>query len=159
MNKMTEEIKKLAKSLKNINACDGPGESIEYVSGCESPKQAWDDCERGDWLLWICGKFAGKPYSDKRKKLVLASCECARLSLKYNDDKRLSDCLDLHVRWAMGENIAIEELKEARNAHYASAAAYAAASRKETLKQCANIVRKHYTWKDAMELLKGIKKI
>src|SRR3954470_21170919 len=63
----------------------------------DSLQAAWDACQRGDWMLWWAGKKSGEPESDKRKKLVLAACECAREVLpmfesRRPDDKRVREC-------------------------------------------------------------------
>ena len=142
--------------LKKLSACQ---EAREWAAGFKSGKTAWFACERGDWMLWLAGRLSGPPESDGRKRLVLCCCECARLSLpifeeRYPNDDRLRKCLDTAERWAQGEST-IEELREARAAAYAAyAAAYAAAAaaawaaananNASTLKQCADIVRKHY---------------
>ena len=126
----------------------------------------------GDWMLWLVEKLSGKPESEKRKKLVLAACECARLSLKYvpNGEERPLKAIETAEKWAKGK-ATIDEVRSAADASYATytaaadaaaasyatydvayAAAYAAAYyaaadyavRKSTLKQCADIVRKHY---------------
>ena len=52
---------------------------------------------------------------------------CVKQALKYTDDKRVSDCLDVVEKYIDG-NATIEELREARRAADAAAdAAYAAA--------------------------------
>jgi hypothetical protein len=164
----------VAERLTKIGACS---EAVEWSKQFGmSAKRAWIACERGDHMLWLCGKLSGPPESDGRKKLVLCCCECARLSLpiyeaRYPNDGRVRKCLDTAERWARGE-ATIEELREARAAAYAAyaadaadaylaadaAAAYAAAAyaaysyaanaanaaNASTLKQCADIVRKHY---------------
>ena len=59
--------------LEELDACS---EAIGWVETQETIEQAWQNCERGDWLLWLIGKL-----DIDRKRLVLAACECARLSL------------------------------------------------------------------------------
>lgn len=157
MKHWTDELVKLI-------ACK---EAVEFGEEYRTFQAAWDKCDRGDWMLWFCGKRAGKPESTKRKKLVLAACGCARLALKYTKDPRVLKCIEVAETWARGK-ATIEELIEARSAA-ASAAAYAAsaaasaayasasaayaayaasdahaAARQKILKACADIVRKHY---------------
>ena len=169
------------KALKSKNAC---GEAIEWAEQFDTWKDLWKKCERGDWMLWIIGKQAGKPMSDARKPLVLAACECARLSLKYvkKGEERPLKTIELVERWVNGDNsISQEDIRNtaaddaatddaatddaaaadaAAAAFYAAAAAAfyadaaaddaaaafyaAAAARRQTLKECADIVRKHY---------------
>ena len=187
--------------LNKLGACN---EAVEWAKEMKNGQAAWDNCERGDWMLWLAGKTAGKPKSVKRKKLVLCACECARLALKYvpkGEDRPLK-CIETAEAWARGE-ASYDDLVEARRATatatasasasfasfasfassasfaasyaasyaayaYASASAasasayasasdaaayaasayaasaYAAAYVTKTLKECADIVRKHY---------------
>ena len=145
--------------LNKLGACN---EAVEWAKEMKNGQAAWDNCERGDWMLWLAGKTAGKPKSVKRKKLVLCACECARLALKYvpkGEDRPLK-CIETAEAWARGE-ASYDDLVEARRAASASAyasasdaaayaasayaaSAYAAAYVTKTLKECADIVRKHY---------------
>ena len=108
-------------------------------------------------MLWYAGKLSGPPESEGRKRIVLATCECARLALpifekRHPDDKRVRVCLETAEKWARGEDgVTIEDVRKARYA--AAYAAYAAdaaadaaayAARKDTLLKCAVIVRKWY---------------
>lgn len=112
--------------LKRLGACP---KAIEWAKGYRSARKAWQECHRGDWMLWLCGRYSGQPESAGRKKLVLCACECARLSLpiyekKYPNDNRVRNCIEVAERWAKGKTT-IEELREARSvAHAASGADY-----------------------------------
>ena len=82
-------------------------------------------------MLWLLGKWAGDPESDSRKKLVLATCECARLALLYikKGDTRSLKAIETAEAWARGENgTTLDDVRSAANAAvYAAAyAAYAA---------------------------------
>jgi hypothetical protein len=141
--------------LKKLNACS---EAIQWAEQQDNEQQAWDDCHRGDWMLWLCGKLSGEPESEGRKLLVLAACECARLSIMYvaEGEERPLNALEIVESWAKNEGTTIEEVRAAASAAadaayaaYAAAAAaayaaYAAAARNDTLRQCADIVRRHY---------------
>ena len=140
-------------------------EAREWAATQETPAKAWASCERGDWMLWWCGKLSGASEGKGRKLLVLAACDCARLSLKYvkAGEERPLKAIETAERWAHGK-ATIAEVCAAAYAAYAddaaaaaaaAAAAYAAvaadaaaasadAVRKEVLAQCADIVRKHY---------------
>ena len=186
--KTTEYIKK----LKEMGACSS---GIEWSKNYEDSQQAWEACERGDWLLWLISWKAGKSGSDSRKKLVLVACECARLAWKWMHDEGRTAII-LTEKWANGDSsISRNDLRNAaanaaayasikvfyaanaaayasiKAAYAANAAAYASikafyaayaatyaakaaytayaakaasAAKNNTLKQCANIVRKHY---------------
>ena len=167
----TKTRQTIAQRIKHLRPC---GEANEWASKYTSPAKAWAACERGDWMMWLIGKASGPPESAGRKKLVLCACDCARLALpifekrRPNDD-RVRKCIETAERWANGK-ATINELRAARkaaaaaagacDAYYAAAAAaaayaataayaYAATAaaayaRAITLKQCADIVRKHY---------------
>ena len=148
-------MKKHIIKLKRLKACQ---EAIDYAKGFETLQDAWNACERGDWMLWLVGKQSGKPGSKKRKLLVLTACKCARLSLKYvaKGENRPLKAIETAEGWARGENTLDEVMSAASAANaasaasaayasYAAAAASAAATaKKDTLKKCANIVRKNY---------------
>jgi hypothetical protein len=148
--------KEAVEKLHILRACR---EAIVWVGGQETYEQAWATCERGDWMLWLLGKFAGPAWGEKRKPLVLAACECARLALPYTKDPRVLKCIETAEAWTRGEatneeiyaaaDAAAAAADAAAAAAYAAAyaaadAASAAAARFATLKQCADIVRKHY---------------
>ena len=114
--------------------------------GLDSLEEAWQKCERGDWMLWLAGKLSGSPDSDSRKKVVLASCQCARLALKYvkAGELRPQKAIETAEAWARGDpDITLKDVRAAEAAAWAAAwAASAAAS--AALKQCADIVREYY---------------
>lgn len=115
----------LARKLKAIGACT---EAVEWAKGHKWP-DAWQKCERGDWMLWLCGAMQGKEGWSPRQQIVLVACDCAELVLpifekKYPDNKRVRECLETTRKWANGE-ATIEDVRKARAA--AAAYAYAAA--------------------------------
>ena len=58
----------LQQHLEKLRACQ---EAREWA-GERTPQQAWDECERADWLLW----WSAATGAD-RKEVVLAACACA----------------------------------------------------------------------------------
>lgn len=158
------EIKEYIKYLNNLNACS---DAVEWSKQFKTSQEAWDKCDHGDWMLWLLGKQCGKPESKSRKKLVLAACKCARLSLKYvpKGEKRPLKAIQTAEKWAKGVvGISLSDVqasaasaeRAAEAARWAWADAAWAAARVEsvanvtwsaqtkTLKKCANIVRKMY---------------
>ena len=144
--------------------------AVEWIQTQKSPAIAWKNCKRGDWMLWLAGRMSGKPETASRKRLVLAACACARLSLKYvkKGENRPRVAIETAEAWAKGkEGVTLEKVK---SASYASAAAYAYAAssaassaayaayadaydaadaaadsaRTKTLSACADIVRRFY---------------
>ena len=133
-----------AGKLYVLQACE---DARKWVANQATYEQAWATCSRGDWMLWLVGKFAGEPWSDGRKPLVLAACECARLALPYTKDPRVLKCIETTEAWTRGEATEKQVRAAAAAADAAAdAAAYAAgaAAGSEVLKQCADIVRKHF---------------
>jgi len=88
-----------AGKLYVLRACE---DARKWVANQATYEQAWATCSRGDWMLWLVGKFAGEPWSDGRKPLVLAACECARLALPYTKDKRVLKCIETTEAWTRG---------------------------------------------------------
>ena len=109
----------LVKILLHYGVCDGPGEAVPWAESRpsrESLKASWEACERGDWLLWLVAK-AGVD----RRKVVLAACKCARLSLRYvpKGETRPLTAIRTAEAWCHGK----ATIKEVRTAAYAAYAA------------------------------------
>jgi hypothetical protein len=123
-----------SKTLDDLGACQ---EGLEWSRGQESPKAAWEACERADWMLWYIGAtIGGDPESAERKKLVLCACECARTALKHvpAGECRPRIAIKTAERWARGEpSVSQNDVRNAANAACAASsaaswAAYCAAS-------------------------------
>ena len=107
--------------LEKIGACQ---EAVEWAFKQKSLAEAWKNCEKGNWMLWLAGKFSGPSCDQRRRKLVLAACECAKLSLAYvkPGEKRPAEALKIATAWAMGETVTLDELRVAADAAVAAAA-------------------------------------
>jgi len=148
--------------LASIDACS---EAVQWV-GDRDLKTAWSECDRGDWMLWLCVKMEGRKGWPTRKQIVIVACDCAELSLpiyekKYPKDNRPRKAIEIARKWTDGE-ATIEEVRSAAYAAYAAAdeaayaaydAAYAAAAdaaydaayaaaHTARLRECADICRK-----------------
>jgi len=124
------------------------GEAVRWSKGFQSAQDAqdaWDKCERGDLMLWYLGKKAD-PQSKSRKELVLAACKCARLALRHlpKGETRPLKAIKTAEKWANGDTqVTLQDVRDAAyDAYDADDAAAYDAARKETLKNCADIVRK-----------------
>lgn len=143
--------------LLRLGACS---EAIAWAEslGPNHPADAtaWEQCPRGDWMLWVAGRL-GIP----RATLVLGACACARQALVHikagEDRPRIA--IETAESWARGGEGAasIEEVRKARaaaaaayGAAYAAYAAYAAAAdaaaRKKSLAKSAELVREVISW-------------
>jgi hypothetical protein len=77
-----------------------------YFESKSSFEEAWNDCERNDWMLWIAYKLK----VDDRL-LTKAKALCANVFRHLMEDKRCTDAIDAALRYADGE-ISREELEK-----------------------------------------------
>ena len=140
------------KALVRLNACS---DAVEWAGGFDTPEKAWQECQRGDWMLWLLGKLSGGTRSESRHKLVFAACQCARLALPYAATGELRPLMAIEATeaWSRHEKgsslasvrIAAYAASDAASAAYAASdAAYAAYALQKSLTQCADIVRTYY---------------
>lgn len=146
---------KIITSLESLRACRS---ATEWVSQQKTPTQAWRECERADWMMWLIGKTCNAE-SDQHKRLVLLACRIASdaLSRYWNrDDPRPREAIRMVRMWVRGH----ATIEQVRTAAYAAAdadddadaddaddaAAYAAdaAARAKTMRRYANWVRKEF---------------
>ena len=124
----------------NIKQFDPCTDALVYYNSCVSTEEAWNNCPRGDWMLWIASKLK----VDKRK-LFLAKGKCAETVIHLMWDKRSIDAVNATIAYGLG-NISDEELKRAAAAAAAAyAAADAATAKVESQKQTADICREILT--------------
>jgi hypothetical protein len=110
----------LQTKLKELDACD---EAIEWAKDYDNLQQAWDNCQRGDWMIWLINKMEWSNDKDLR----LMAVAFARQVQHLMNDQRSINALDVAERYANGE-ANIEELTEARAAARAAKAAASAAA-------------------------------
>ena len=120
------KIDKWLDKLDKLSACD---DGVSFAKKYKTSGNAWKYCNRGDWMLWLIGKMSGESCSDKRKKLVLTACKCARLALKHvpEGEKRPLQTIETSEKWAKDEGVTLAEVHDAAAAAYAAADAAAAA--------------------------------
>ena len=130
--------------LQSIRAC----EETRTWAAERTAQQAWDECERADWLMWWLAKSGME-----LKQLVLIACRCARTALQYvpAGEHRPLQAIETAEAWCNGLATLAEVSAAAAAAAYAAYAAYDAAYaadadavRTKTLARMAKIVRKHY---------------
>lgn len=92
-----------------------------YAMGFKTMAEVWDNCPRGDWLLWILQKLKITP----ERELRLFACWCAEQA--QPTDQRSLTAIAVSRRYAMGE-ATLSEL-QAASADAARGAAYAYAAR------------------------------
>ena len=124
-----------ANLLKELGACS---EAVVWAKE-KSLAEVWAICERGDWMLWLCGKMCGKKGWPTRQEIVLVACDCADIVLpifekEYPNEKRPRTAIETARKWANGE----ATLKEVSIAAAAAAAANAAANAANAAQAAAN---------------------
>ena len=153
----------VSERLKALDACR---EAVEWSERFGDDEQAaWDACERGDWMLWYCGRVSGTPESESRRKLVLCAVAVARQAWPFvrpGDRNVVKRCYETAEAWGRGDpGVMLTDVQAAALAAYAVAheaayavayAAYVAAdaadvaayARIASLRASADIVRGHY---------------
>ena len=106
---------------KYPNACP---EAKEWCKQYDTMNDAWDQCDRPDWMLWALETM---DYSDD-SKLRKCACRFVREVWELLTDERSRNAVEVAERYADG-NATDEELSAARDAASAAAggAAWAAA--------------------------------
>lgn len=136
-------------TLVKLHACL---DAIDWARQFDTFAEAWQACERGDWMLWLAAHYVGGPRSKSRKELVYAACQCARTSWRWMP-KAGRDAIKITEAWTRGE-AKLSEVARAAGAAWAArvagvaGAAWVAEAARATeaaSKRHAGIVRKHVT--------------
>lgn len=72
-------------ALKALNPCS---EALAWAGNFDTLAEAWAACGRGDWMLWLAGKLAGKGGSDTWRTFHL----CIQESVRF---RTLHECADI----------------------------------------------------------------
>ena len=102
------------KRLDKFRPCS---DAREWMRTQKNATEAWNNCERGDWMLWIAKKLN----ADDRK-LTMAKAMCTKQVEHLMEDQRSKDAIQACIYYFNGL-ITREQLNAA-----ADAAAYAAAA-------------------------------
>ena len=103
--------------LDKINACSG---AIRWVATQKNYKEAWQNCNRGDWMLWLAQRL-----NIDKHKLTLAKGLTAKLVIHLMEDERSINAVHIAIKYG-NHQATDEELKIAYAAAYDAAAAAAA---------------------------------
>ena len=112
--------------LKEHDACR---QGADFARKYKTLAEAWDACERPDWLLWAYQR-SRVPVFDNRQ-LRLFACWCARQNWDKLTDVRSRRAVEVAESFANGratEHELESARKDAANAYAAYAYAYAAAA-------------------------------
>ena len=87
--------------LQSYGACE---DAVEWV-GERTLAQAWAECERADWMLWLLFQRSGQRGWPTIQTAYLCACDCAETALRYvqpgEDCPRLA--IETRRRWCRGE--------------------------------------------------------
>ena len=100
------------KNKFNINQFKPCLDAAKYYDTCRSSKEAWNNCPRGDWMLWIALKLGVDV-----ETLTLAKIYCALTIKHLIKNKRSIKALEVALKFANGK-ATLEELKIAVNSAY-----------------------------------------
>jgi hypothetical protein len=147
-------------------------DAMDWFLTQKNYKEAWKNCPRGDWMLWIAQKLGVND-----RKLTLAKGKCAETVIHLMKDQRSIDAVRAAIDYGNGL-INKKELNAAYAAAYAAAdaaatfaayaaaayaayaaaayAAFAAYARKENQLATANICREYLT-EDVFDAYKKLK--
>jgi len=83
--------------LKSKFAC---GESMDWIeeNNIQSLEEAWNACERGDWLLWLAQELG-----IEKRKLVLCGALCAHTVIQSMKDPRSRNAVRMAFLWSRGK--------------------------------------------------------
>jgi hypothetical protein len=127
--------------LIKLDACQP---AIDWV-GERTFEQAYNDCERGDWLLWLYASTADLTIDANHRLLTLAKAKCANTVRHLMKDERSTKAVDIAIAYGEGratrEELAADAYAAAAAAATYADAADAYAAMKENRKLTADIVR------------------
>ena len=95
------------------NACNM---GASYFNSFSSPQEFYQNCNRGDWLLWL---FV-RTNPNSLKELTLAKAHCANTVRHLMGDERSQKAVDTAIRFGEGK-ASREELAATSDAAYAAA--------------------------------------
>jgi hypothetical protein len=106
--------------ISKLNPCS---DGAEYYESQPDFKTAWENCQRGDWMLWLASKL-----EVDIRTITLAKGLCAKTVLHLMKDERSIKAVDVAIEYGMG-TITDDAMRYANiNAHVAADASYAAAA-------------------------------
>ena len=151
--------------IEQFNPCN---DALIFRKKYKTFRGAWNNCPRGDWMLWIA-----KRVGIDIRLLTLAKGYCAKTVIHLMTDQRSKDAVKAAIDYGHGKiddvqlrnavyaaanaNADAADAAYAANAVYvaAYAAAYAADAAKKNQKATADICRKYLT-KSVMEKIKSL---
>ena len=122
---------KFREYLKKIKACK---QAIQWV-GDKSLKETWEQCPRGDWMLYLYKNL----YPKNLRELTLAKGLCVETVKYLMKDERSIKAVDTAIAFGKGEATLKELIDSTADAYVAARDAAAAADEDETEVQTATV--------------------
>lgn len=103
------------KAKFNINQFNPCKEAVKYYKTQPDSITAWNNCEIGDWMLWIANKL-----NVNLQSIILAKGYCAKLIYHLMKDKRSKNAVNMAIAFGKGKATR-EELNAVAYAAYNAA--------------------------------------
>jgi hypothetical protein len=103
--------------LKEMDAC---AQALAYLEKQSSYQEAWENCTRGDWMLWLLGKVLDEGNEVEFRRLTLAKARCSKLVIDLICDDYSKKAVEVAEKFGLGEATR-EELDSAAADAYAYA--------------------------------------
>ena len=115
-------MSKVSETLLSLKACK---EAVIWAEQFDDEQTAWNQCQSGEWMLWLAAKRLDKNGSDAHKAIVLAACKIVRTVLHLIPKGETWPLHEIETAeaWARGEATLDEEFNTA--AAYVTNVAYA----------------------------------
>jgi hypothetical protein len=125
---------KFRELLRKLSACS---DAVEWAKG-KSLAEVWEQCDRADWLLWLCQRMVGEKGWPSHEEIVLVTRDIVESWLhffeeKYPDDQRPREAIEAARAWA---------LCDPRDKDKKAAAAARRNAYMKKMREVANVVRK-----------------
>jgi hypothetical protein len=105
----------LNKFLTSLGACK---EVVEWAKDYASLEEAWNACERADWMMWLLAKMAGKKGWPIKREIVSLACDFAQDALPVFEqtysESCVRDCISVLRKW-IANKASTEKLLAAKN--------------------------------------------
>lgn len=107
--KPRKDRKKVPLDLEKLKACS---EAVDKYEEVESFQDVWDQCDRGDWLLWAL--VESKAPVDKAT-LVKSCVDCCKLIVSHTKGQLIecTDALTLVEDWANNGGVSAKQIQRA----------------------------------------------
>lgn len=111
-------MKHWTNTLERLGACE---DAVEWARAYQTPAEAWEACERPDWIAWlvmrVSGPFGSASHRRASKIIGRIAATFPALECERADSRRL-EALALVERYGNGEAVTRDALERAENNAY-----------------------------------------